>query len=189
MSDSIILYTNPMSRGRIAHWMLEEVGEPYEMRVLRLDKREHKSPEYLKLNPHGRIPTLIDGGLVLYETAAICMHLADKHPKAGLAPEIGTAERAQFYKWMVYLTNTVQAEMLVYFYPERLGGEGACKETVKRNAETRLAAMFDTIEQSLVERGPYLLGDRFSAADPMLLMLARWSRGFERPAKTLPALG
>ena len=183
------LYYYPGNANLAPHMVLEEIGAPYELILLDRAKNAHKAPEYLKLNPHGRIPTLIDGGLVLYETVAICMHLADKHPKAGLAPEIGTAERAQFYKWMVYLTNTVQAEMLLYFYPERLGGDGACKETVKRNAETRLAAMFDTIEQGLVERGPYLLGDRFSAADPMLLMLGRWSRGFERPAKTLPALG
>jgi glutathione S-transferase len=183
------LYYYPGNANLAPHMVLEEIGAPHELILLDRDRNAHKSPEYLKLNPHGRIPTLIDGELVLYETSAICMHLADRHPEAKLAPELGSAARAQFYKWMVYLTNTVQSEMIVYFYPERWGGEGACKETVKANAEQRLAQMFDTIEQNLGENGSYLLGDRFSAADLMLLMLGRWSRGFKRPARTLPALG
>lgn len=170
--------------------VLEEAGAPFELVLLDRDKNAHKSADYLKLNPHGRIPTLVgDDGLVLYETAAICMHLADRHPRAKLAPEPGSAERAHFYKWMVYLTNTVQAEMIVYFYPERWSGDDRGKEIVKRSAEKHLDAAFDSIERNLQERGPYLLGERFSAADLMLMMLGRWSRGFERPAKRLPALG
>ena len=183
------LYYYPGNANLAPHMLLEEIGVPYQLVLLDRDKNAHKAPEYLKLNPHGRIPTLVDGTLVLFETAAICMHLADKHPEAKLAPAFGSAERSHFYKWMIYLTNTVQAEMLVYFYPERWGGDGTCRDTVKRSAEARLAAMFDTIDQSLSEHGPYLLGDHFSAADPMLLMLGRWSRGFKRPARTLPTLG
>jgi len=183
------LYYYPGNANLAPHMALEEIGAPYELVLLDRGKNAHKSPDYLKLNPHGRIPTLVDGEMVLYETSAICMHLADLHPEARLAPELGSADRAQFYKWMVYLTNTVQSEMIVYFYPERWGGEGSCKETVRRNAEERLGQMFDIIEQSLSDNGPYLLRDRFSAADLMLIMLGRWSRGFERPARTLPAIG
>jgi glutathione S-transferase len=170
--------------------VLEEIGAKYELVLLDRDKQQHKSPEYLKLNPHGRIPTLVDGDLALYETAAICLHLCDRHPEARLAPELGTPERAHFYKWLVYLTNTVQAGMTVYFYPERWASTEAGAKDVKRHAEQHLDAMFDTIEQSLAQHGgPYLLGGRYSAADPYLLMLARWSRGFRRPARTLPKLG
>src|ERR1051326_1316247 len=109
-------------------------------------------------------------------------------PAAALAPEIGTPERAHFYKWLVYLTNTVQSAMITYYYPERWASSEAGAADVKRHAEQHLGFMFDTIEQSLGQ-GPYLLGNRYSAADPYLLMLARWSRGFARPARTLAKLG
>jgi glutathione S-transferase len=180
------LYYYPGNANLTPHMLLEEIGAPYELALLDRSKNAHKAPDYLKLNPHGRIPTLVDGDLVLYETIAIALHLADKHPEARLAPELGTAARAEYYRWMVYLTNTLQAEMIVYFYPERWGGDAAA--VVKRNAEAHLAAEFDQIEKSLGERGPYLLGDRLTAADHMLTMLGRWSRGFERPARTRPAL-
>jgi len=183
------LYYYPGNANLAPHMLLEEIGAPYELVLLDRAKNAHKAPEYMRLNPHGRIPTLVDGDLVLYETAAICMHLADRHPEAKLAPELGSEARAHFYKWMVYLTNTVQSEMIVYFYPDRWGGDGACAATVKRNAEAHLGSMFDVIEQNLVESGPYLLGQRFTAADLLLLMLARWSRGFERPARVRPRLG
>src|SRR5262249_37625943 len=113
------LYYSPGNANLAPHMVLEELGQEYELVLLDRAKNAHKSPAYLKLNPNGRIPTLVDGDLVLYETAAICLHLVDRHPGAGLAPELGSAERAHFYKWLVYLTNSVQAEMLIYFYPER----------------------------------------------------------------------
>jgi len=180
------LFYYPGNANLTPHMVLEEIGAPYELVLLDRAKNAHKAPEYLKLNPHGRIPTLVDGDLVLYETAAICLHLLDKHPQARLAPELGSAERAQFYKWMIYLTNTVQAEMIVYFYPERWSESAAAD--VKRHAEAHLDGMFDHIETQLASSGPYLLGNRFSAADLFLTMLGRWSRGFTRPARTRPAL-
>jgi glutathione S-transferase len=183
------LYYSPGMANLAPHMVLEEIGAKYELVRLDSDRQQHKSPEYLKLNPHGRIPTLVEGELVVYETAAICLHLVDRHPQARLAPELGTPERAHFYKWLVYLTNTIQSEMLLYFYAERWASGEAGTADVKRHAEQHLGAMFDTIEQSLGAEGPYLLGKRYSAADPYLLMLARWSRGFARPARTLPRLG
>jgi glutathione S-transferase len=183
------LYYSPGMANLAPHMVLEEIGAKYELVRLDSDRQQHKSPEYLKLNPHGRIPTLVEGDLVLYETAAICLHLVDRHPAARLAPELGTPERAHFYKWLVYLTNTIQSEMILYFYPERWASGEAGAVEVKRHAEQHLSAMFDTVEQSLGAEGPYLLGKRYSAADPYLLMLARWSRGFARPARNLPRLG
>lgn len=180
------LYYYPGNANLTPHMLLEEIGAPYELMLLDRSKNAHKAPEYLKLNPLGRIPTLVDGDLVLYETAAICLHILDRHPGSRLAPELGSAERAQFYKWMIYLTNTVQAEMIVYFYPERWC-ETATAE-VKRHAEAHLDGMFDHIETSLAATGPYLLGSRISAADLFLTMLARWSRGFTRPAGTRPQI-
>ena len=182
------LYYYPGNANLVPHVLLEEIGAKFELVLLDRDKQQHKSPEYLKLNPHGRIPTLVDGGLVLYETAAICLHLCDRHPEARLAPELGSAERAHFYKWLIYLTNTVQAGMITYYYPERWASSEAGASDVKAHVEQQLNGMFDTIEQSLGE-GPFLLGKRYTAADPYLLMLGRWSRGFGRPARTLPKLG
>src|SRR5262249_47752533 len=151
------------------HMVLQEIGAPFELVLVDRDKQQHKSPEYLKLNPHGRIPTLVDGELVLYETAAICLHLVDRHPEARLAPELGTPERAHFYKWLMYLTNPIQSEMTVYYYPERWAEDAAGAAAVKRHAERHLGAMFETIEQSLGTDGPYILGKRYSTADPYLL--------------------
>src|SRR3954449_10226080 len=113
------LHHTPSTAAMVPHILLEEIGVPYERVPVDRAGGAHKSPAYLRLNPNGLIPVLIDGDLVLYEAAAICLHLADRHPAAGLAPALGTAARAHLYKWLIHLTNTVQAEMLTYFYPER----------------------------------------------------------------------
>ncbi|WP_455183255.1 glutathione S-transferase family protein [Azospirillum palustre] len=170
------------------HILLREIGDPFELRLLDRDKAEHKSAAYLALNPHGRVPTLVDGDLVLYEAAAICLHLADSHLEAKLAPAIGTPERAEFYKWLVYLTNSVQAEMLLYFYPERYVEGVQAQATFKTATETRLNGHFDGLDRALAGR-TWLLGDTYSAVDPYLFMLCRWTRFMGRPARTLDNLG
>ena len=101
----------------IVHLLLRELGTPFELVLVDRAVDAHKAPDYLRLNPNGLLPALTDGELVLYETAAICLHLCDTHPSAGLAPALGSAERAHFYKWLVWLTNTLQAALIPYFYP------------------------------------------------------------------------
>ena len=182
------LYYYPGNASMAPHMVLEEIGAPFELRLVDRTKNAHKDADYLRLNPNGLIPAFVDGDLVLFEAAAICLHLADRHPAAGLAPPIGTAERAQFYKWLIHLTNTVQAEMLTYFYPERLTANAAGAADIKAHAEARIGDMFDRIEASLDAGGPYLLGARFSAADLYLLMLARWTRGMGNPARDRKAV-
>lgn len=178
------LYYYPGNANLAVHMLLEEIGAEYELVLVDRERNEQNSAAYLALNPSGRIPTLIDGGLVLQETAAICLHLADRHPAAALAPALGSVERAVFYKWLVYLTNTVQAELLTYFYPERLTDDAQATAQVKAHAEARVGRMFDLIEAALAAGGgPYLLGARYSAADPYLLMLARWTRLMPAPAR------
>ena len=151
----------------------------------------HKSAEYLALNPNGRIPTLVDGDLVLFETAAICLHLIDRHPDAGLAPAQGSPERSVFYQWLVYLTNTLQAEMLVYHYPHRHTTDGErnkqATEAVKAQAEVRLNAMFDLLDETL-GRTRYLAGDDYSICDTYLLMVTRWGRMLSTPPTSRPNL-
>ncbi|PVE23705.1 glutathione S-transferase [Microvirga sp. KLBC 81] len=183
----LALYYYPGNASLLPHMMLREIGAEFELRFVDQENRQQKSPDYLKLNPNGRIPVLVDDDLVLFETVAIALHLADRFPQAGLAPAVGTNGRAEFYKWMVHLTNTPQAEFRVWFYPHESVSEEAAAPAVKQAAGERLNGMFDVISAQLGDR-TWLLGDRFSAADLFLFMLIRWSRNMPRPARTLPNL-
>lgn len=182
------LYGMPSTASMAPHILLREIGRPFDLVLLDREKGEHKSTGYLALNPHGRVPTLVDGDLVLYESAALCLHLADSHPEAKLAPAVGTPERAEFYKWLVYLTNSVQAEMLLYFYPERYVEGTKAQAAFKTATEARLNSHFDGLNRALESR-TWLLGDTYSAVDPYLFMLCRWTRFMGRPARTLTNLG
>ena len=188
----IRLYYFPGNASLTPHMLLEEIGVPFELELVDRANAAHKSPEYLKLNPNGQIPVLVDGDLVLYETAAICLHLADTHPEARLAPPPGTAERAHFYKWFVWSTNTLQAMLMHYFYAERMVDEGnaAAAGQVKAHAEASIGGMLDQLDAQLASHGQdWLLGATFAAVDPFALMLCRWTRGFARPARSLPHVG
>lgn len=181
------LYYFPSTASMAPHMVLEEIGAPYELALVDRNADEHKSARYLKLNPSGLIPVLIDGDLVLTESAAICLHLADRHADANLVPPVGSNQRAHLYKWLLYLSNTLQAELISYFYPERIGGTAA--DIVAANAEARIGKMLDLIEHHLAyEGGPWMLGAQYSIVDVYLLMLARWTRGFAHPARGRPAL-
>ncbi len=184
------LHYFPSNASMTPHMLLEELGVPCERVLVDRTKNAHHTPEYLKLNPNGKIPVLVDGDLVLYETAAIVLHLVDMHPEAGLAPAVGTPERATFYKWLMWLSNTLQAEMPLYFYADRWADDAGGAAQVKRHAEAHIAGMIDQLEGELARHGgPWFLGERYSALDPYVLMLCRWTRGMARPARTLPALG
>jgi glutathione S-transferase len=187
------LYFNPGSANLAPHMLLNELKVPHELIFIDQEKGLHRQAEYMKLNPTGRIPVLIDGDMVLFETAAICLHLVDSHSEAGLAPALGTKERAEFYKWLVYLTNTLQAELITYFYPDRLVDNAEQAAVVKRHAEERVGAMLDLMEKHLAERaeqgqGPFFLGEGLSAVDPYAFMLTRWTRGMQNPARNRPHL-
>jgi len=188
----ITLHYHPSNASMAPHMLLRELGVPFELALVDRAQGAHKAPAYLKLNPNGLIPVLVDGDLVLYETAAIVLHLVDTHPEAGLAPALGTAERAQFYKWLVWLSATLQAQMPLYFYSDRYVAPGntAGAAEVKARAEATIAALVDQIEAQLAGHcGPWFLGERYSALDAYALMLTRWTRGMARPARTLPAIG
>jgi glutathione S-transferase len=182
------LYYYPSNANLAPHILLEEIGAPYRLVLVDRDKDAHRSPEYLKLNPAGLIPVLTDGDLALPETAAICMHLTDKHPEARLAPPVGTQERAHFYRWFAYLTNTLQAEILVHAYPERHADDDAGARAIKRHAQARIGGMLDLIERHLSERGPFMLGASYSAVDPFLFVLCRWTRNMPSPARDRPCI-
>jgi glutathione S-transferase len=189
----ITLHYFPGNASFTPHVLLHEIGAPFALQLVDRAVNAQKSPEYLKLNPNGQIPVLVDGDIVLYETAAIAMHLADTHPAAGLAPALGSAERAEFYKWMAWLTNTLQATLMHYFYPDRMvaagNAEGAAQ--VKAAAQQKVGSCLEQIDAQLARHGgPWLLGPRYSAADPFAFMLCRWTRGFaDKPARDYPHIG
>ncbi len=158
MADELILYTNPQSRGRIARWMLEEVGQPYRTEVLDYASTM-KGPAYLAINPMGKVPALRHGDAVITETAAICAYLADAFPQAKLAPPPGDRLRAPYYRWMFFAAGPVEAAIsnksLGFAVPperERMIGYGT------------FAKVMDALDAA-VTRGNYLVGDSFSAAD------------------------
>ena len=187
----------PGNASMAPHIALLELGLRFELVKVDREAGAHKAPAYLKLNPNGLIPVLEDGDLVLYETAAILMHLADAHPQAGLAPPaLGSAERAQYYKWMVWLSNTLQAALIRYFYPERLvaAGDAAGAAQVKAITQARIGEMLGQLDAQLAAHGqPWLLGERYTVTDALAFMLCRWTRGFSGPAappaRAFPHLG
>ena len=187
----IHLYYSPGSASLTPHMLLEEIGVPFGLVLIDRANAAHKSPQYLKLNPNGQIPVLVDGDFVLYETAAICLCLADRFPDRKLAPPLGTPQRAHYTQWMVWCTNTLQAMMMHFFYPERMvdDGDAAAAAQVTRRAEARAGGMLDVLDQQLAAHGgDWVLGRDFSAVDPYALMLGRWTRNFARPARSLPHL-
>jgi glutathione S-transferase len=187
------LHYYPSTAAMAPHVVLQELGVPFELVLVDRMADAHKAPDYLRLNPNGLIPVLTDGDLVLYESAAICLYLCDMYPQARLAPAVGTVERAHFYKWLIWMTNTLQATLLTYFYPERSVNPGnvAGATEVKAQAERKVGAMLDQLDAELARHsGPWLLGKNYSALDPYALMLCRWTRGFvSTPARARPHLG
>ena len=189
----IYLHYYPSTAAMVPHIVLEEIGVPYQRVLVDRLQNAHKAPDYLRLNPNGLIPVLVDGDLVLYETAAICLHLSDTHPQAGLVPPVGTAARAHFYKWLMWLTNTLQATLITYFYPERsvVPGNAAGAAEVKAQAELRVGGLLDQLDAELARHGgPWFAGEQYSALDAYAFTLCRWTRNFQSPAaRTRPHLG
>jgi glutathione S-transferase len=187
----IQLHYHPGNASLVPHMLLEEIGAPFELVFVDRANAAHKSPEYLKLNPNGQIPVLVEGDFVLYEAAAICLYLADRYPDAKLAPPLRTPERAHFYQWLFWCTNTLQAMLMHYFYSERMvdDGDANAAAQVRNRAEVRAGAMLERLDEQLASHGgEWLLGPTFSAVDPYALMLCRWTRNFARPARNLPRL-
>lgn len=158
MSDQVIFYTNPMSRGRIVRWMLEEVGTPYEARVLKYGPAM-KSAEYRAINPMGKVPALTHRGVAVTETAAICAYLADAFPEAGLAPPAGDPLRGPYYRWLFFAAGPLEAATM-----DRMLGVTVPED---QRAMVGYGSMEDVLAtlETAVAGGPYILGDRFSAAD------------------------
>lgn len=186
------LHYYPSTASMAPHVLLEEIGAPFQLVLVDRTQGVHKTQQYLKLNPNGLIPVLAEGDLVLYESAAICLYLCDRHPEAALAPPLGSAERAHFYKWLMWLTNTLQATLMICVYPERWmnAGNPAGAAELRSHAEARVRVLLDQLDMELARhKGPWLLGSDYTALDAYAMMLCRWTRGFGKPARGRPQLG
>jgi glutathione S-transferase len=186
MASPYQLYYSPGSASLAVHWMLIDLGLEHELIRLNLDAKEQKSEEYLKLNPNGLVPTLIVDGAPVFESAALLLLLAERHPEKGFAPAIGTPERTRYLQWMVHFANTVLPAFRTWFYPHEAAGEKyeAC---AKEMAEPRIEAIWDRVDAHLQER-PYFAGEQISAVDFLGAMLMRWSRNMDKPATEWPAI-
>lgn len=176
MTDDIVFYTNPMSRGRIVRWMLEEVGRPYRTEVLDYGTTM-KSADYLAINPMGKVPAITHRGVTVTECAAICAWLADAFPEAKLAPAVDDPKRGLYYRWMFFAAGPVEAAvtakslgLLAPSDKSATVGYGSFDQTV------------DALEYAVEQGGPWLLGDQFTAADVYVGSQVAWGLMF----KTLP---
>lgn len=176
MSDELVFYTNPQSRGRIVRWMLEEVGQPYRTEVLEYGG-SMKSPEYLAINPMGKVPSIRHGDQIVTECAAICLYLADEFPQAGLVPKSG---RGAYYRWLMFAAGPVEAAII-----DRELGLEVPAEREPMVGYGNFANVMDALE-SAVSASPYIAGDAFSAADVYVGSQIGWGLSFntieKRPA-------
>ena len=182
-----VLYYAPGAASFLVHWLLIEVDAPYELRLVDTAARQQKTPGYLALNPNGVVPTLVVDGKPRYEAAALAMLLADRHPRAGLAPAFDAPQRADYVQWMFNLANMVQPLFRQWWYPGEPAGE-ANADALRAHCAPRIEAQWQRIDDHLAAHGPYLLGKDISAADFYLTMLMRWSRNMPRPATDWPHL-
>ena len=169
------------------HAMLQDIGEPFELVRIDTASGQQRSADYLKLNPHARVPTLIyDGDRVMYESTAICLFLADRHPSIPFVPRSDSKDRGLFLQWMAYLTNTLQESCMHWWHPEKFVDGTDQQAAVKRKAEQRTAEMFRFLDEQLARSGPFLCGSTFYICDYYAGMLARWTRAMPTPAHVNP---
>lgn len=178
----LVLFTNPMSRGRIARWMLEEVGEPYRVELLDYGPSGMKSAAYRAINPMGKVPAIRHGDVIVTEAAAICAYLADAFPQSGLAPASGSPERAPYYRWLFFAAGPLEQAVV-----NKACGFEASTEQSRMIGYGSYGDALDALEAA-VSAGDYLAGGQFSAADLYVGAQLGWGLAFgtieKRPAFT-----
>lgn len=182
------LYSVPGTSATVITCALEECGAEYQ--VVQVERRNRDNPaEFKRVNPLGRVPALEHDGVELYETGAILLYLADLFHDKKVAPEVGAADRAQFYKWIVYLANTLHAGYGLYYVPGHFTKDDTGKEEIAAAARDRLLGIFEFIDQQLAGK-QYLVGNAFSLADLYLHMLAspNWTIDMTEQVALLPNL-
>lgn len=181
------LYYAPGAASLAVHWMLIEIGAPFELAKVDLSAGEQRKPEFLAINPTGVVPALVIDGRPAAECAALLLLLAERHPESGLAPPAGSPARLPYLQWMAHLTNTVQPAFRQWFFAAGPAGEENA-ERVKASTRLLIEAGWDRVDAWLASNGPYMAGDRVTATDFMATMLMRWSRNMPKPATAWPAI-
>jgi glutathione S-transferase len=175
----LTLYHAAPSRSSIVHWMLEELGEPYDIHLVSLKKGENRSPEFLAINPMGKLPTLRHGDAVISEAAAICCYLADEFPHARLNIPVGDPRRGPYLKWLFFGPSCVEPAVTERAFPRK---EPAARSTLGFGD---FDTVMDVLAKATAAAGPYLMGNQFTAADVIIGSQLRWGMMFklipERP--------
>lgn len=165
--QTMTLYTNPQSRGRIVRWMLEEIGQPYDVKVMTFGG-DIKSAEYLKINPMGKVPALMHQGTVITEVAAICAYLAEQFPQAGLAPALNSPERGSYHRWLFFVAGPFEMATSAKSFGWEINDDNAISVGCGHIQDT-----LHTVEQTLAKQ-PYLCGDQFTTADLLMASYIGW---------------
>ncbi len=168
------LYHSTQSRSVRPRWLLEEIGAPYEVVRLNLEAGDTKRPEYLAINPNGTVPTLVDGDLVVYESAAICQYLADKFPEKRLAPPAGTPARGLYYQWIHYAMCALEPPLVTIFMHTIRRPEAERIPSLVTEARAQVGTALGVVDRALAGR-QYMLGDEFSVADVMIGSTLTWA--------------
>ncbi len=163
----ITLYHSPFTRSHLVRFALEEAGLPHEIVLVDASKGHHKSPDYLRVNPLGQLPAMVDGDVTIREAAGICLHLADKAPEKKLAPPVGSVERAAYYHWMVFSVATQLIALAKIALHTRFLPESMRSAAVAADGREQWATVAPVLTEAV--RGKrFLLGDPFSMADVMI---------------------
>jgi glutathione S-transferase len=184
---SYILYYAPRAASMAVHWMLLELGVPFETRLVDIDTGAQHAPEYLRLNATGRVPTLVVDGVPRRESAALLMLLAERHPDAGLAPPPNSPARGEWYEMMIYLANSVLPAMRNWFYAEE-DGDARYADAVKAFSQEQIERSMDHLDGLLADGRSYFVDDRLSTVDFLAVILMRWTRNMPRQATSWPNL-
>ena len=180
---ALTLFFAPDNASLAPHIALRKIGTAFDLVAIDKSKNDQNSDWYTALNPHQRVPTLVHrnpatGDTIVRESAAICLYLDDQFPDANLMPPTKSHERAVALDWLIYLTNTVQADLMVWAYSHRYAETEAQQAALRTMTNARLAKMFNTLDQYLEPAGPWISGDAPCCTDYFLLMLAGWGEQF-----------
>ena len=177
------LYYYPNNASLAPHFLLHHVKADYELVLVERESNRHKSADYLKLNPAGRIPTLVDDEQPIFESPAICIHICESYPEYELIPAIGDRKRPLFFQWLAFLNNTLQAELMVRYYPHRHTNDESNIPNIISAQDDRIGEALSIIDNQLDSK-EFLLGEKLSACDYFLFMLAEWSLILEKSPMT-----
>jgi glutathione S-transferase len=180
----IQLYHYPSTRADRPLWMLEEMEIPFEVIRVDLAVAANEDPHYLEIHPHGRVPAMVDGELILIESGAICTYLADTYLEKALAPPPGTPSRPHFYQWMFYCVATLDPPAYEIVLQRKLLPEKMRSQSRLKEAENKFAEAAAFLDHTLSDRA-YILGETFTAADIMLGMTLMWNKSLLAPYRNL----